>query len=70
MITEIGGQGTTIIDKEEDPTILIMTPTEALEIQAKEAIGEMIGDHIPLSNNKVDTLPSNNNKVDTLHNNK
>ncbi len=60
MITEIGGQGTTTIDKEEDPTILTMTPTEALEIQAKEAIEGMIEDHTLLSNNKVDTL--NNNK--------
>ena len=70
MITEIGDQGTTIIDKEEDPTILTMTPTEALEIQAKEAIGEMIEDHIPLSNNKVDILHNNNSKVDTPNNNK
>jgi predicted RNase H-like HicB family nuclease len=37
-----------------------MTPTEALEIQAKEAIEGMIEDHILLNNNKVDTL--NNNK--------
>jgi hypothetical protein len=61
MITEIGDQGTTTIDKEEGPTILTMTPTEALEIQAKEAIEGMIEDHIPLNNN---------NKVDTLNNNK
>ena len=61
MITEIGDQGTTTIDKEEGPTILTMTPTEALEIQAKEAIEGMIEDHIPHNNNsKVDTL--NNNK--------
>jgi hypothetical protein len=61
MITEIGDHGTTTIDKEEGPTILTMTPTEALEIQAKEAIEGMIEDHIPLNNNsKVDTL--NNNK--------
>ena len=60
MITEIGGQGTTTIDKEEGPSILTMTPTEVLEIQAKEAIGGMIEDHIPLSNSKVDIL--NNNK--------
>ncbi len=61
MITEIGDQGTTTIGKEEDPTILTMTPTEALEIQAKEAIEGMIEDH---------TLRNNNNKVDTLNNNK
>jgi hypothetical protein len=61
MITEIGDQGTITIDKEEGPTILTMTPTEALEIQAKEAIEGMIEDHILLNNNsKVDTL--NNNK--------
>ncbi len=61
MITEIGDQGTTTIDKEDGPTILTMTPTEALEIQAKEAIEGMIEDHILLNNNsKVDTL--NNNK--------
>jgi hypothetical protein len=70
MITEIGDRGTTTIDKEEGPIILTMTPTEALEIQAKEAIGEMIEDHIPLSNNKVDILHNNNSKVDTLNNNK
>ena len=45
MITEIGDHGTTTIDKEEGPIILTMTPTEALETQAKEAIGEMIEDH-------------------------
>jgi hypothetical protein len=47
-----------------------MTPTEALETQAKEVIGEKIEDHIPLSNNKVDILHNNNSKVDTLNNNK
>ena len=70
MITEIGDQGTTTIDKEEGPTILTMIPIEALETQAKEAIGGMIEDHIPLSNNKVDILHNNNSKVDTLNNNK
>jgi hypothetical protein len=61
MITEIGDQGTITIDKEDGPIILTMTPTEALEIQAKEAIEGMIEDHILLNNNsKVDTL--NNNK--------
>jgi hypothetical protein len=61
MITEIGDQGTTTIDKEEGPTILTMTPTEALEIQAKEAIEGMIEDHIPRNNNsKVGTLNNNN----------
>ncbi len=61
MITEIGDQGTTTTTgREEGPTILTMTPTEALETQAKEVIGEMIEDHIPLNNSKVDTL--NNNK--------
>jgi hypothetical protein len=70
MITEIGDQETTIIDKEEDPIILTMTPTEALETQAKEAIEGMIEDHIPLSNNKEDILHNNNSKVVTLNNNK
>ena len=61
MTIETGDQGIIIIDKEEDPIILTMTPTEALEIQAKEAIEGMIEDHILLNNNsKVDTL--NNNK--------
>jgi hypothetical protein len=60
MITEIGDRGTTTIDKEGGPIILTMTPTEALETQAREVIGGMIEDHTPLSNNKVDTL--NNNK--------
>ncbi len=62
MTIETGDQGIIIIDKEEDPIILTMTPTEALETQAKEAIEGMIEDHIPHNNN--------NNKVDTLNNNK
>ncbi len=61
MTIETGDQGIIIIDKEEDPTILTMTPTEALEIQAKEAIEGMIEDH---------TLRNNNSKVDTPNNNK